>query len=222
MLRALAPLLFVLTWRASMLLFLLYFPRASALAPPHAPADAPSYRTALAIVSVCIGHAVLTAALNLLVALRFPGALQTYASVLGVIAATLASIQYLPQIYTTARLRAAASLSIPMMCVQTPGAFVWAASLAGRLGWSGWSTWGVYVVTGAMQGWLLVMAVVFELQRRGKGKGAAAADGGQGDAREGRVEDGGRIQGAAGESHQGEEGRGGESDERTPLVGNER
>ena len=197
-----------------MLLFLLYFPRASALAPPHAPTDVPSYRTALAIVTVCIVHALLTAVLNLLIALRAPAALQTYASVLGVLAAVLASIQYLPQIYTTARLRAAASLSIPMMCVQTPGAFVWAASLASRVGWEGWSTWGVYVVSGSMQGWLLVMAVVFEVQRRGKGKMVAVGEGGargNGDASESR----GR--GDAGERNEGE-GRGGESDERTPLI----
>ena len=52
------------------------------------------------------------------------------------------------------------------MCIQTPGSFVWAASLAGRLGKGAWSAWGVYLVTGCLQGTLLVMAIVFELRAR--------------------------------------------------------
>ena len=52
------------------------------------------------------------------------------------------------------------------MCIQTPGSFVFAASLATRLGTEGWSTWGVYVVTGILQGGLLVMATIFELRDR--------------------------------------------------------
>lgn len=76
--------------------------------------------------------------------------------------AILASIQYLPQIYTTFRLRCVGSLSIPMMCIQTPGSLVWAASLAAREGKNGWSIWGVLVVTAFLQGTLLVMAVYLE------------------------------------------------------------
>lgn len=53
-----------------------------------------------------------------------------------------------------------------MMCIQTPGSFVWAASLAARLGASGWSAWGVYVVTGLLQGTLLVMGIVFEYRHK--------------------------------------------------------
>ncbi|OXV10200.1 hypothetical protein Egran_02038 [Elaphomyces granulatus] len=77
-------------------------------------------------------------------------------------AAVLTSIQYFPQIYTTLRLRRVGSLSIPMMCIQTPGSIVWAASLAARLGTEGWSTWGLYVVTAVLQGSLLAMSVYFE------------------------------------------------------------
>lgn len=55
-----------------------------------------------------------------------------------------------------------------MMCIQTPGSFVWAASLASRLGVEGWSAWGVYVVTGCLQGTLLVMGVIYELRWRRK------------------------------------------------------
>lgn len=77
-------------------------------------------------------------------------------------ATVLASIQYFPQIYTTLRLKRVGSLSIPMMCIQTPGSFVWAASLAARLGMEGWSAWGLYIVTALLQGSLLVMGVYFE------------------------------------------------------------
>ena len=53
-----------------------------------------------------------------------------------------------------------------MMLIQTPGSFVWAASLAARLGKEGWSAWGVYVVSGCLQGSLLVMGIYFELTNR--------------------------------------------------------
>lgn len=49
-----------------------------------------------------------------------------------------------------------------MMCIQTPGSLVWAASLAAREGVKGWSVWGVLVVTACLQGTLLVMAIYFE------------------------------------------------------------
>jgi len=56
-----------------------------------------------------------------------------------------------------------------MMLIQTPGSFVWAGSLAARLGVEGWSTWGVFLVTGCLQGCLLFMGIYFEVQAR-KGK----------------------------------------------------
>lgn len=49
-----------------------------------------------------------------------------------------------------------------MMCIQTPGSIVFAASLAARLGKEGWSSWGVFLVTACFQGTLLFMAVYFE------------------------------------------------------------
>lgn len=50
------------------------------------------------------------------------------------------------------------------MCIQTPGSFVFAASLAMRLGAQGWSAWGVYIVTGILQGCLLMMGLRFEIR----------------------------------------------------------
>lgn len=67
-------------------------------------------------------------------------------------------------------LKRVGSLSIPMMVIQTPGSFVWAASLAARLGSEGWSAWGVYLVTGCLQGTLLVMGIYFEVMHRRREK----------------------------------------------------
>lgn len=52
------------------------------------------------------------------------------------------------------------------MLIQTPGSFVWSGSLAVRLGIEGWSTWGVFLVTGLLQGCLLVMGICFEVKAR--------------------------------------------------------
>lgn len=93
-------------------------------------------------------------------------------------------------------LKRVGSLSIPMMCIQTPGSFVWAASLAARLGKEGWSAWGVYLVTGCLQGTLLVLGIYYELNQRGQQKDL------------GPQENGDVI--ANGED---------EHDERTPLLG---
>ena len=56
-----------------------------------------------------------------------------------------------------------------MMLIQTPGSFVWSGSLAARLGVAGWSTWGTFLVTGCLQGCLLVMGIYFEILARRAG-----------------------------------------------------
>ncbi|KAK1918722.1 hypothetical protein P3342_010192 [Pyrenophora teres f. teres] len=61
----------------------------------------------------------------------------------------------------TWRLQETGSLSIPMMIIQTPGSFVFAASLYARLGPRGWSAWGLFIFTGFLQGILLAMALSF-------------------------------------------------------------
>ncbi|KAL8788009.1 MAG: hypothetical protein Q9213_001901 [Squamulea squamosa] len=148
-----------------LLLFLLFFPRASPLSPPQPPRSAtPSYRTALLVVGICVVHIFLTVIVHLIFIYRFPLLLKACAEFFGIAGTILAAIQFLPQIYTTWRLQAVGSLSIPMMCIQTPGSFVWVGSLAGRLGVAGWSTWGIYLVTGVLQGILLVMAIAFEVR----------------------------------------------------------
>lgn len=150
---------------ASLLLFVIYFPRATSPTDPVSSVSSvngPTYRTALSITAICLFHALVVVIISITFALQNPSAMHAWANFLGILAAILASIQYFPQIYTTFRLRCVGSLSIPMMCIQTPGSLIWAASLAAREGLKGWSIWGVLVVTACLQGTLLAMAIYFE------------------------------------------------------------
>ena len=60
--------------------------------------------------------------------------LQLWASFLGVSSALLAAFQYTPQIAHTFRIELVGALSIPMMCIQTPGAVLMVLSIALRPG----------------------------------------------------------------------------------------
>lgn len=200
-----------LTFRLSLLLFLLFFPRASPLSPRQPPRSlSPPYRAALLVVAICIGHMFLTLLVHVIFIYRFPRLLRPCAEFFGIAGTMLAAIQFLPQIYTTWKLQAVGSLSIPMMCIQTPGSFVWVGSLAGRLGVAGWSTWGIYLVTGVLQGGLLVMAIWFEIRDRRDIKvlgSAGPSANGHGEGRNGA--EGGRDEGQP-------------IDEQTTLLSNER
>ncbi|KAF9889970.1 hypothetical protein FE257_006844 [Aspergillus nanangensis] len=168
-----------------LLLFVLYFPRdqstPSPVPPETARNDAPSYRTALIVAVLCILHALVMLISTTAIGLHRPGSLQSWSNFCGILAAVLSSIQYFPQIYTTLRLRCVGSLSIPMMCIQTPGSLVWAGSLAARLGGKGWSTWGVLIVTACLQGTLLVLGVFFEYLGPNKGHSHHLDKGGSSD-----------------------------------------
>lgn len=149
-----------------MILFLIFFPKAG---PESHPIDAPApptYKTALFVVFTCIAHLTIVALVSAVFLLSYPQYLLYWATALGICSAVLACVQYIPQLWTTWKLQHVMSLSIPMMCIQTPGSFVFAGSLFSQYGWKGWSIWGVYVITGVLQGILLVMGVSFELRDR--------------------------------------------------------
>jgi len=84
-----------------------------------------------------------------------------FAKVLGVFATIVAVVQYIPQLRTTLTLKHAGSLSIPMMCVQTPGGFIWTATLILKPG-SNWSSWLPYLSAAILQGTLLLMCTYYE------------------------------------------------------------
>lgn len=135
--------------------------------------DQPTWRTALTVAALCFIHGLVVVVVSASLSLGAPSYLGAWANFLGIMAAALAAIQYIPQIWTTYKLKHAGSLSILMMCIQTPGGLLFAASLAARLGWGGWSSWGVYVMTAFMQGILLAMAIRYEWQAREDNKQAA-------------------------------------------------
>ncbi|RKP22758.1 hypothetical protein SYNPS1DRAFT_4234, partial [Syncephalis pseudoplumigaleata] len=83
-----------------------------------------------------------------------------WAGVLGVFSMLVATIQYLPQIWTTWCAKTVGALSIPMMLIQTPGSFIFVYTLASREG-TNWTTWITYLVSGSLQGVLLAMCIVW-------------------------------------------------------------
>jgi len=88
-----------------------------------------------------------------------------WATFLGVSSAILAAIQYMPQIVRTYRLKLVGALSIPMMCIQSPGAIAMILSIALRPG-TNWTSWITFAVGGAMQATLLVMCLIWRYRQR--------------------------------------------------------
>ncbi|KAH0569246.1 hypothetical protein GP486_000002 [Trichoglossum hirsutum] len=203
-----------------LVLFVIFFPRD---APPdirranYNTTPSPSFKTALGVAVICVLHAIATGAVSIYFLNFRPSRLIWWANLLGIIATILASIQYFPQLWTTFRLKHVGSLSIPMMLLQTPGSFVWAASLFARLGIDGWSAWGIYMVTGCLQGTLLGMAIHYEIEERKKLKGRLDEHADINSARSG-VEGSEEVEGENSEIHP-EARPSGEATERTPLLG---
>ncbi|KAF7334467.1 hypothetical protein MVEN_02276200 [Mycena venus] len=93
-----------------------------------------------------------------------PVALARWALYLGVSSALLAAIQYLPQISYTYRARLVGALSVPMMCVQSPGAVAMVLSIALRPG-TNWTSWITYAVAGMMQFTLLSICIAWKVRQ---------------------------------------------------------
>lgn len=149
-----------------LVLFLIFFRYDQALVPEEELGEEqPDWRTAILVGAGCLVHGLLVIAITGVFTIALPGKLPLWANFLGVMASALAAVQYIPQIRTTYTLKHVGSLSIPMMCIQTPGGFLFAASLFTRLGWEGWSTWSIYILTALMQGCLLVMGIYFEYNK---------------------------------------------------------
>lgn len=127
-----------------------------------------NFRSPPSVVLICILYTIALAIASTYIILARPRLAWGLANGLGITATALASIQYFPQIYTTWKLQSLGSLSIPMMCVQTPGGLLWAASLAARLGWEGWSAWILYVFISTLQGVVLGMGLWFKWKGKGK------------------------------------------------------
>jgi hypothetical protein len=153
----------------SLLLFLVFFRYTTSTLPDEeipATETQPRWQTALFVASACLLHGLLIIVLTSLFQSVWASQMPAWANFLGVMAAALAAVQYIPQIWTTYHLKHVGSLSIPMMCIQTPGGLLFAGSLFARLGWGGWSSWGIFVLTAIMQGILLGLGIYYEIKRR--------------------------------------------------------
>ncbi|KAH8173425.1 PQ loop repeat domain-containing protein [Sarocladium implicatum] len=150
-----------------LVLFLIFFRYSEANVPSdELRGKSPRWQTAVIVGLLCVLHGLIVIIITGVFFIALPSHLTFWANFLGIMAAVLAGIQYIPQIWTTYKLKHVGSLSIPMMCIQTPGGLLFAASLFGRLGWDGWSTWGIYILTAAMQGAVLYLGIYYELAAR--------------------------------------------------------
>jgi hypothetical protein len=145
-----------------MLLFLIFFPRGTSPAvEEEQDTEMPTWKEAVLVLGVSLAFFVVALIGSIVFVYALPSHVRGWANFLGLLATGLAAIQYIPQIFMTWRLQETGSLSIPMMCLQTPGSFLFAASLYARLGRGGWSAWGLFIFTGILQGCLLTMSLWF-------------------------------------------------------------
>lgn len=156
-----------------MLLFLIFFPR-NAEDTESQDTNLPTWKEAIIVLAVSLAFFVFAFLGSVIFVYAAPSHVRGWANFLGLLATTLAAIQYIPQIVTTWRLQDTGSLSVPMMLIQTPGSFVFAASLAVRLGPGGWSAWGLFIFTGLLQGILLGMSLWFIWRDRKAAKSGSA------------------------------------------------
>lgn len=159
-----------------MLLFLIFFPRNPKPSEvDEQDASIPTWKEAVLVLAVSLAFFIIALLGSIIFVYAAPSHIRGWANFLGLLATLLAAIQYIPQIIMTWKLQETGSLSVPMMCIQTPGSFVFAASLAVRLGPGGWSAWGLFIFTGCLQGCLLAMSLWFIWRDR---QAAKAADDG--------------------------------------------
>lgn len=152
---------------SSLVLFLIFFRYREANVPQEElRGEQPKWQVAVLVGLLSVLHGLIVIIVTGVFVIAVPKHLTLWANFLGIMGAMLAATQYLPQIWTTYHLKHVGSLSIPMMCIQTPGGFLFAGSLFARLGLAGWSAWGIILMTASMQGTLLVMAVYYEIRAR--------------------------------------------------------
>lgn len=101
--------------------------------------------------------------------------LYSIANINGLLSTLLTVIKYVPQIYTTYRLKHPGTLSIGMMCIQTPGGFVFTATLYFTKG-SHWSSWVSYLVAAILQGTLLLLCFYYVYFQGGLHNGESAEE----------------------------------------------
>ncbi|RKP29756.1 hypothetical protein METBISCDRAFT_27952 [Metschnikowia bicuspidata] len=123
--------------------------------------DRAEFARIMAVARLVAIHAIL---LVLQMAVAFAtsrGVLLALAQFNGLMSTGLTVIKYVPQILETYRLKHPGTLSIGMMSIQTPGGFVFTASLFFTKNIH-WSSWISYFVAAMLQGFLLVLCIYYE------------------------------------------------------------
>lgn len=89
----------------------------------------------------------------------FPSPVSTMiAWALGIFSMILSALQFIPQIHQTFQSQQIGALSLTTMLMQTPGSFIFCYTLALSPGINA-STWLTYLVTGCLQGILLIICL---------------------------------------------------------------
>lgn len=83
------------------------------------------------------------------------------AQLFGLLSTAITFVEYIPQLVETYNLKSSGSLSLLMMLVQTPGGFIWTATLIMKPG-SSWSSWLPYLVGACLQGSVLALVVYYD------------------------------------------------------------
>lgn len=123
--------------------------------------DKEEYARILRVGQFVVLHAVLSIAQILVAFGTQRSVLLVLAQFNGLMSTLLTVVKYVPQIMTTYRLKHPGTLSIGMMCIQTPGGFVFTATLFFTKGLH-WSSWMSYFVAATLQGTLLILCIYYE------------------------------------------------------------
>ena len=86
--------------------------------------------------------------------------------VMGFLAIALNFVQTLPQIWHTYQSKRIGALSIPAMCMQTPGGVLFAIMLSRSESGKSWTSWVPYLVAAGLQGILLALCLYYRHNHR--------------------------------------------------------
>ena len=123
--------------------------------------DKEEYSRIIGVSHIVIIHAVIST-IEVIVGLSSKPSLSVgIASFNGLCSALLTMMKYVPQIYTTYKLKHTGTLSLHMMYIQTPGGVLFAMTIMMTKG-SHWSSWISYLIACTLQGVLLSLGVYYE------------------------------------------------------------
>lgn len=89
------------------------------------------------------------------------GVVTAWTTLLALIALVSSTIQFVPQIIRTYKLKMVGALSVPAMMMQTPGSFLFCYTIAISPG-TNFTSWITYFVGGCLQGILLVLCFYYQ------------------------------------------------------------